>query len=545
MIRRFSPSLWLALALFAVLALLPMGLMGLESLGIQTFSAQDAVAEAADTLQGPTLAAYRNILGTETERTQLWNTMWLGFWATLFSVLLGSGTAWLCYRTDLPLARVLGVAGLLPILFPPILVAMAFADISGARGFVAIGLVLAASHVPFTLALTARGLRSVDGRLYEAALLSRGRLRAELTLLRQVLPDILAGALLVLVFVMSEHGVPEFLSVKGKPWRVYSEAIFLNWSAPGLPGSLRSAQATAFSLPLIVLTAMFAWLCLRARRKGSLVTLFSDFRPLPMRKLGAWKIPALLFCLVPVTLGLLIPMWRMLMWTAGATANKGLSLDTVRASFRSAWTEWSDELLYTNSVAVFVALVLVALGGVLAWHAARRRKPWIEGLTMLTLAVPALLLGIGFIRLWNRPGSPLGALYETPTMVVMAYATRFLPLAVLGLANAFRRLPPEFEEAARLTGRSTFSRLWRILIPLTLPAMISVGILGFLLSLRELDLAVLLFEGNAMAVRPISNSVHFGYEDQAAAFALMLLFCAALPLILRLLLTGKTGEATS
>lgn len=545
MMRRFSPSLWLALALFAVLALLPMGLMGLESLGIQTFSAQDPVAEAADTLHGPTLAAYRNILGTETERTELWNTMWLGFWATLFSVLLGSGTAWLCYRTDLPLARVLGVAGLLPILFPPILVAMAFADISDARGFVAIGLVLAASHVPFTLALTARGLRSVDGRLYEAALLSRGRLRAELTLLRQVLPDILAGALLVLVFVMSEHGVPEFLSIKGKPWRVYSEAIFLNWSAPGLPGSLRSAQATAFSMPLIVLTGMFAWLCLRARRKGSLVTLFSDFRPLPMRKLGAWKIPALLFCLVPVTLGLLIPMWRMLMWTAGATANKGLSLDTVRASFRAAWAEWSDELLYTNSVAVFVALVLVALGGVLAWHAARRRKPWIEGLTMLTLAVPALLLGIGFIRLWNRPGSPLGALYETPTMVVMAYATRFLPLAVLGLANAFRRLPPEFEEAARLTGRSTFSRLWRILIPLTLPAMISVGILGFLLSLRELDLAVLLFEGNRMAVRPISNSVHFGYEDQAAAFALMLLFCAALPLILRLLLTGKTGEATS
>jgi len=545
MMRHLSPSLWLALALFLVLAILPIGLMGLESLGIQSFSTQDSPAEAADAMQGPTIDAYRNILGTKTERTQLWNTLWLGFWATLFSVLLGSGTAWLCYRTDLPLGRLLGVAGILPILFPPILIAMAFADLSDSRGFVTIGLVLAASNLPFTLALTARGLRSVDGRLYEAALMSRGRIRAELTLLRQVLPDILAGALLVLVFVMSEHGVPEFLSVKGKPWRVYSEAIFLNWSAPGLPGSLRSAQATAFSLPLILITAVFAWLCLRARRKGSLVTHFSDFRPLPVRKLGRWKIPALLFCLTPVAIGLLIPVWRMLMWTAGATANKGLSLATSKTSFRTAWAEWNDELLYTNGVAIAVAIVLVILGGVLAWHAARRRKPWIEGLTMLTLAVPALLLGIGFIRLWNRPGSPLGALYETPTMVVLAYATRFLPLAVLGLANAFRRLPPEFEEAALLTGRSTWSRLTRILIPLTLPAMISVGILGFLLSLRELDLAVLLFEGNRMAVRPISNSVHFGYEDQAAAFALMLLFCAALPLILRLLLTGKTGEATS
>ncbi|MHC5066676.1 MAG: ABC transporter permease [Planctomycetota bacterium] len=562
MMRRLPLSLWLALALFAVLALLPIGLMGLESLVIQTFSIGDAPpappsqvggAEAVGpsqvdgdgVLAGPSLDAYRNILGTETERTQLWNTVLLGFWATFFSVLLGSGTAWLCHRTDLPLGRVLGLSGLLPILFPPILVAMAFADLTEARGFAAIGLVLAASHLPFTLALTARGLRSVDGRLYEAALLSRGRLRAELTLLRQVLPDILAGALLVLVFVMSEHGVPEFLSVKGKPWRVYSEAIFLNWPAPGLPGSLRSAQATAFSLPLVVLTLAFAWLCLRARHKGSLVTLCSDFRPLPVRRLGRWRAPALLFCLIPVSIGLLIPVWRMLMWTAGSTANKGMSLDNSRESFQAAWGEWADELLYSNGVAIAVAAVLVALGSVLAWHAARGKRNWIEGLTMITLAVPALLLGIGFIRLWNRPGSPLGMLYETPVMVVLAYATRFLPLAVLGLANAFRRLPPEFEEAALLTGRSRPSRIRVVLLPLALPAMASVAILGFLLSLRELDLAVLLFEGNRMAVRPISNSVHFGYEDRAAAFALLLLLCAALPLIARLLLTGKTGEATT
>ena len=57
-----------------------------------------------------------------------------------------------------------------------------------------------------------------DGRLYEAAWLARGRGRAELMLLRMVAPEIAAGCLFAFIFVVSEHGVPEFLTVKGKTW---------------------------------------------------------------------------------------------------------------------------------------------------------------------------------------------------------------------------------------------------------------------------------------------------------------------------------------
>ncbi|MEZ5989065.1 MAG: hypothetical protein R3F30_08070 [Planctomycetota bacterium] len=484
------------------------------------------------------------MLSTAVDWEMLGNTLLLGLSATLWAVLLGTGTAWLCNRTDMPGARWIGMSALLPILFPPILVAASFTDLCDARGFVVIGLVMAVAHMPFTLALTARGLRSVDGRLYEACLLARGRGAAERMLLRQVLPDILAGALLVLVFVVTEHGVPEFLSVKGKPWRVYSEAVFLKWSVPDLPGSLRSAEATAFSVPLIAVCAVFAWLCLRARRRGSLVTLAGDFRPLPVRRLGRWRWPALLLALAPVTLGLVVPTWRMAAWTAGATANKPMGLDVVKQSFRMAWADWGGNLGYTLLVAALVGLVVIALGGLLGWYSARGRRPWIEGLTMATLAVPAILLGVGFIRLWNR-GGLLSDLYESPAALVAAYATRFLPLGVLALANAWRRVPRELEEAGVLTGRGTGARLLGLRLPLVAGSLGSVWILAWLLSLRELDLAVLLKAGNSMAVRPISNAVHFGYEDKAAALSLMLLVCAAAPLIVRLLATGKTGEATS
>lgn len=525
--------------------------MFLESVGIDTFSVADqALTEAEQVstpLSGPTLAAYRDVLGTRTEREQLWNTLCISMLAAGFAVLLGSGTAWLCHRTDVPFARWLGPMAILPLLFPPTITTLAFHDWFGARGLLAISFVLAVNFAPFTAALTSRGLRQVDGRLYEASLLARGRGRAELTLLRQVTPDVLVGALLVLVYVMSERGVPYVLSAKGKDaeWIVYSEAAFMKWSVPGVPASLKSAQATAFTLPLLVLSFVFVWLCLRARRRGSLVTLTSDFQPLPARRLGAWRWPGLGFAFALPVLGVVLPALTMALWTAGSTGTDPLSFETVRGSFRTVFQDWRTELLDTNLWSAVIGLVLLCLALPLAWHAARHKRAWIETLSMITLAVPAILLGVGYVRLWNRPGSFLGHLYDSPVALVCAYVTRLLPLGVLPLANAFRRLPHEFHETAQLCGRSAPSRFAHIALPLVLPAVFSVWILVFILSIRELDLAVLLLAGNTMAIRRVTDAVHFGYEDSAGAVVLILLACVATPIMLRTLVAGRPGEATT
>ncbi|PIE22779.1 MAG: hypothetical protein CSA62_10735 [Planctomycetota bacterium] len=531
-----------SLALLLLLAGLPIAWVLAESIGLP---------------YGIDLSAYGRILATATARSQLGNTALLGILSVAMAVLLGGGTAILCFRSDLPLASWLGMSAMLPLLFPPIIVAIAFDDLLKVKGLPAVALVLAASHAPFVVALAARGLRSVDGRLYEAVLLARGRLRAELFLLRQIVPDLLAGALLVFVFTIANHGVPEFFSVKMKTWYSYSEAIFLKWGTRGVgpsglaiggtmspeqAASRSAADAVATSIPLLAITVLGLWLCLRARKKGTLVTLTSDFREVPRRRLGPWKWPALLFALALPCLGLFLPIWRMLRWTKGSMTHEHPAFSVIGESFHKLFVRASDDLQTTILVSILVALAVIAIGLPLAWNSARSRRPWIEALSLAPLAVPSILLGIGFIRVWNHPGQPVD-IYDSRLLLVMAYATRFLPIAVLALANAVRRVPVEFGEAALLTGQGAIPRFVRCTLPTLLPSMVSAGILAYILSLRELDLAAVLLPGNDMLARRLSNIVHFNEEDFGGAIALALLVLSALPLLLRILLTGKAGRA--
>src|SRR5690606_13984067 len=215
--------------------------------------------------------------------------------AVLVSLVLGLGHAWVTYRTDLPGAAVLGPLGALPLVLPPILVAMGFSDFADTRGFLACALLLGVSYTPFVAVLAARGLRSIDGRAYEAALLARGRGRAERWLLRAILPEVFAGCLLAFIFVVSEHGVPEFLTVKGKAWHTYAEGIFAKWTRrnTGVDHAAVASPIVA-AVPLVLIIGLSLLVALRLRGKAPR----GEAHPLPRRRMGGWRWPALLVPLV-------------------------------------------------------------------------------------------------------------------------------------------------------------------------------------------------------------------------------------------------------
>ena len=72
-------------------------------------------------------------------------------------------------------------------------------------------------------------------------------------------------------------------------------------------------------------------------------------------------------------------------------------------------------------------------------------------LFVVVFAVPSTIVGVGLIGLWNRPG-PLGALYGTDVMFMLAYVARFVPVAALALAASLRAVPVSHEEAAAVAG---------------------------------------------------------------------------------------------
>ena len=127
---------------------------------------------------------------------------------------------------------------------------------------------------------------------------------------------------------------------------------------------------------------------------------------------------------------------------------------------------------------------------------AARRANSVDYLAVLPLAVPAVLLAIGFVQVYNsrvvadNVYAHLGDFYDSWGIVAAAYAARFLPFGVLTLSHATRRIDPAMEEAALVSRATPMSRAFRVHLPLALPAICSAACLIFVLALRELDVAV-------------------------------------------------------
>ncbi len=489
--------------------------------------------ETVATDQGLSLRAYGSILEDPVDRTQLWMSLVLGLVSMLVAGLLGCSHAFLTYRTNLPMAGILGPLGVAPLILPPILMAMSFSDLLDASGFWACAFLLGLAYTPFVAVLCNSGLRRIDGPLYDAAWLARGRLSAEFLLFRMVLPEILAGCLLAFIFAISEHGVPEFLTVRGKTWHTYAEGIFARWSrrATGLSHEdMVSPLVAALPLLLIIAVAIIVALRLRGRASNR-----GDIQALPIRRMGGLRWLAMLLPLAYLGMGLLLPVLVMARWAAGSTqVLQPMSLTIFQQSMQTAVAETGGDLLYTIGIGLASALLTLMVAIPLARLAARR-LPFLDHLCVLPIAIPAILLGIGMVHVFNNRAllqlyALVGDFYDSWGLLVCGYAARFLPFAVLTLSQAGRRFSPSLEDAAVLSGRSRLARTMRIHLPLLFPAIASATCLIFILALRELDMAVILPAGNNTVVRRLSNIVHFGGEDAGGALALLLLLAAlALP----------------
>lgn len=505
-------------------------------------------------------APWRQLMAGDADWVQFGRSLQLGAAATGIATLIGAGHALLTWRTNLPLGRWLGPMGVLPLVMPPILVAMGLTDLVAVSGFWTCATIFGVAFAPFPAVLTARGLRSIDGRQYEAALLARGPGRAGLWLLRAIAPEILAGALFAFLMAVADHGVPEFLTVKGKNWLTYAEGIFSRWNLrTNLGDHVAVASATVASLPLVLLIGLVLALVLRLRGRA---TVPGDFRPLPIRRLGGWRWPALLGPFAYLGFGIGMPLFAMLRWAGGGTRyTSPLKLSALRErswdelaeplgevparigeSFRGAIYRAGDDLGFTTMVGGWTVLVGLLVAIPLVALAVRGRR-WAEWLPMLAIAVPAILLGIGLIKTFNHRG--LEPFYNGPGLLVAGLATRFLPFAVLTLAASVRRLPASMGESAQLTGRGALARGFRIHLPLWGGALWSLACLLFALSLRELDLCVVLPAGNDTIVRRLSNIVHFGGEEEGGALAILLLGIAVIVPIVTMLLTGRRMRSLS
>jgi iron(III) transport system permease protein len=469
-------------------------------------------------------------------------TLVLGGGTAAVALALGVPYGFLTARTDMPLAGLLRPLGLLPLLMPPLILAMTWTVLVDVRGAPMTTAMLGFGTFPIVALFTARAAERIDGRREEAAMLAGG-LRAVLRMQAPLLaPPIACGACFAFLFAINDFAVPDYVSSVGRKFNVYADEVFAVWQIDN-----RDAQAVATALPLIGLTLLALLPALFLRHRGALgATVDGRFqRPQPLA-LGRLRWPALAFCLLVLGAAALVPIGRLFFEAGGGVSRAGWSLERLRAAFGLALEQTRGELSNSIVYAVAAATLCVPLALVLGHALARaRRGAWLTPLVILPIAMPSILFGIGTIVVWNRGLGGLGwarDFYASGGLVVIMLVGRLVAFPALVCSGAVASLDGELEEAAELAGAGPAARLRSVVAPALAPSLVGSWTLVFVLAMRELDAAILVPAAKGTVMFRIFNAVHFGRDDFVAAMVLLTLFVIVLPGLLWTLFARRRLE---
>ena len=177
--------------------------------------------------------------------------------------------------------------------------------------------------------------------------------------------------------------------------------------------------------------------------------------------------------------------------------------------------------LALSTVGATLVVALAVWLGYAQARAARGIRFTAQVVMVVLFAVPSTIVGVGLIGLWNRAG-PLGALYDTDAMFMLAYLARFVPVAALILAAAAQTVSVSQEEAAAVSGAGWFRTIRGIVLPQMRFGIIAAWVVAFVLAFGELGVSVLVAPpGEATLPIRVYTIIANTPASQVAALALL------------------------
>lgn len=178
-----------------------------------------------------------------------------------------------------------------------------------------------------------------------------------------------------------------------------------------------------------------------------------------------------------------------------------------------SYQEFGRNVLNSMIVAIPTALIAVILSTLGAYAIARLRFKGknflLNGILMIYL-FPGVLLIIPLFAMVARIGTFLGFdVQDNLPVLILTYLAQTLPVALYMLTNYFRTIPSEIEQAGLIDGCSRMQVIWRITLPLAIPALVSVAIYTFMIAWNEFLYAFIFLNDRAMFTMPIAINTIF------------------------------------
>ena len=484
--------------------------------------------------------SYVSALGRGRHLQALLNSLYLGVAVTVLALALGVPLALAVSRTNMPGRGFTHLSVLAAFVMPNFLGAIAWILLAGPNAgwlnrvvvalfgvdkgpfnvfsFWGLAFVIALYTYPLIYVFAKSALDLVSTELEDAAAIhgaGKFQTMARVTL-PLVLPSIVGAAILIFLEAIALYGTPALIAIPAGINLATTQLVsFFQYP-------LQVEQAAAFSMPILLLTVVMLLLQRQLLARRGYVSVSGkggERRPFDV---GAWKWVLLAYSALVAAMTVLMPLVILVLaslskaWGRGLVAGN-LTLANFHAIFFERLTVRSA-LVNTVLYSAVAALICVVMGIGIAYATQRRITPLpgvVQFFALAPVAVPGLILAIG---LYSAYAGPPFSLYGTGALIVVAFITRFLPIAVVASAAGVRALNTELEEAVRILGGGRITVLAKVVVPLLKKTLVGAFILVFVICTKELSTAVFLTgpASRVVSVLTLDLSEQGNYETLAA-----------------------------
>lgn len=513
------------------------------------------------TPDGLSFGFFREAASGRLYRQALINSLILGAWTGLFSVLIGVPLAWAISRTNVPAKPFIRVTATLSYLSPPFLTAIAFVNLFSPNAgvinhlvreefgvtwltfniFSMKGLVLVTvlHTFPFVYLLAVTALQSVDASYEEAAeILGAGKWRTAFSITAPlVAPAILSGTLIAFVNSIALFGSQAIIGLPGRIFTL-STRIYSLFDYPPQYG-----LASALSLVFIFITVAALFIQRKFLARRSFVTFGGKGSRPQLIDLGAARWALFAFAVLVFIIAILLPYaslvavslsksWGLAFWKNLTLANYKFVLFDYDVTRRA--------IINSLILATLAATLSIALGTVIGWIDLRTRVPGrrlLDYAALIPLGLPGIVMAVALIQFWLA--MPI-ALYGTLAILLLAYTGRYVPLGLRAANSSLRQIDPTLEESARILGASWGLTMREVTLPLIRPGLFAGWLLIFVPAIQELSASILLFSSKSITLAvAVYNLYETGYTEPVAALAIINVVIISLAILLANRLGGE------
>ncbi|HHF3033096.1 TPA: putative 2-aminoethylphosphonate ABC transporter permease subunit [Vibrio diabolicus] len=480
------------------------------------------------------------------------NTFTLGVIVTSVVGVLAFGYAYALTRSCMPFKGLFQILGTAPILAPSLLPAISLIFLFGNQGIakemllgnsvygvIGISMGLIFWTFPHALMILTTSLRTSDARLYEAArALKTSPIK---TFFIVTLPaakyGLISTLIVVFTLVITDFGVPKVI---GGSYNVLATDIFKQ-----VVGQQNFAMGAVTSIMLLfpAVMAFGADRWVQKKQKNLFDTRSVPYQPEPNKARDSICLVycsiisiAVLAVLGMAVYGSLVTFWP---W------NKALTLNNYNFAEMSTygWSPFFNSLTLAGWTAVIgTAIIFVGAYCIEKGRAFGPIRQVMQMLSVVPMAVPGMVLGLGYIFYFNDANNPLNVLYGTMAFLVINTVVHYYTVGHMTALTALKQLPSEIEATAASVKLPQYKLFFKVTLPVCLPAILDIATYLFVNALTTTSAVVFLYSTDTIpASVSILNMDDAGQTGAAAAMAVMIMIAAAIAKIVQMTL-GKLLE---